>query len=43
MKPSRMVLYLVIALLAVMMAYTFLVREPHPDWPINLIHLLFRH
>lgn len=43
MKPSRMVLYFVIALLAVMIAYMALVREPHPDWPINLIHLLFRH
>ncbi len=43
MKPSRMALYFVIALLVVIIAYVVLVKEPPPDWPINLIHLLFRH
>ncbi|WP_302054682.1 hypothetical protein [Geobacter sulfurreducens] len=43
MKPSRMALYIAIALLAALVAYAFLVKEPHPDWPINIIHMLFRH
>ncbi len=43
MKPSRMALYFVIALIAVVIAYYLLAKEPHPDWPINLIHLLVRH
>lgn len=43
MNPSRMAFYILIALIAVIIAYTFLVKEPPPGWPINLIHLLFRH
>lgn len=43
MNTSRMVLYLVLALIAALIAYYLLVKEPHPDWPINLIHLLTRH
>jgi len=43
MKPSRMALYIVIALIATVIAYYFLVQEPHPDWPINLIYLLTRY
>ena len=43
MKPSRMALYMVIALIAVMISYYVLAKEPHPDWPINLIHLLTAH
>lgn len=43
MKPSRMALYIVIALIATMVAYSVLVREPRPDRPINLIHLLAEH
>jgi hypothetical protein len=42
-KISRLTLYIVIALTAVVIAYYILVREPLPDWPINLIHLLTRH
>lgn len=43
MKPARIALYVLIALLAVMAALYVLTREPHPNWPINLIHLLFKH
>lgn len=43
MKPTRMALYLFIALIAMVVAYCLLAREPHPDWPINLIHLLVKH
>lgn len=43
MKPVRIALYVVIALLATMTALYVLAREPHPDWPINLIYLLIRH
>ena len=43
MKPSRMALYIVIALIVAAIAYTVLVKEPHPDWPINLFHLLAEH
>ena len=43
MKPSRIALYTVIALTAAAIAYVVLAREPHPDWPINLIHLLGQH
>lgn len=43
MKPFRMALYAVIALIVLVIAYYLLAREPHPEWPINLIHLLFKH
>jgi len=43
MKPSKMTLYILIALIAVIIAYSVLVKEPPPGWPINLIHLLSRH
>lgn len=43
MKTSRMTLYLFIALIAVIISYYVLANEPHPDWPINLIHLITRH
>lgn len=43
MKPSRMALYIVIALIAVMIAYSVLVKDPPPGWPINLIYLLFKY
>ncbi len=43
MKPVRIALYVFIALLAVMAALYVLTREPHPNWPINLIYLLLRH
>ena len=42
-KPSRLTLYLLIALAAAVLAYCILVAEPPPGWPINLIHLLARH
>lgn len=43
MNRSRIAIYTLVALLALILAYLFLVREPYPDWPMNLIHLLFRH
>ena len=43
MKPSRMAVYMAIALIAVVIAYCVLVQEPPLGWPINLIHLLARH
>ncbi len=43
MKTSRMTLYMLIALIAVIVFYYVLANEPHPEWPINLIHLLARH
>lgn len=43
MKPSRITLYTVISLIAVIISYAILVREPPPDWPTNLVHLLARH
>ena len=43
MKPSRIALYVIISLLAVMIAFSIQVKKgPPPGWPINLIHLLFR-
>ncbi len=42
MKPSRLIVYMVIALAAALAAFFFLVKEPL-DGPINLIHLLFGH
>lgn len=43
MKPSRIALYTLIALTAAVIAWYFLAKEPPPEWPINLIHLLTRH
>lgn len=43
MKPSRIALYVIIALIVAGIAYAVLVKEPPLDWPTNLIHLLFRH
>lgn len=43
MTSSRLALYTFIALISVVIAYYILVQEPHPDWPINLVHLLARH
>ncbi|ADI85444.1 hypothetical protein [Geobacter sulfurreducens] len=43
MKTARIALYVLIALIAIMAALYVLTLEPHPDWPINLIHLLFKH
>jgi len=42
-KALRLAFYVVIALVAIVLALYVLAREPHPDWPINLIHLLFKH
>lgn len=43
MKPSRLAFYIALALLSLAVAFFLLVKEPPPDWPINLIHLLFKH
>jgi hypothetical protein len=43
MPRSRIVLYFFIAAAVSLIAYYNLANEPHPDWPINLIHLLARH
>ena len=43
MERSRIVFYTVIALIVVLIAYQVLVKEPAPEWPTNLIHLLVRH
>lgn len=43
MKPSRVAVYLFIALVVVLVTYYVLVQEPLPDHPVNLIHLLFKH
>lgn len=43
MSRSRITLYLFIALICIVIAYYSLADEPHPEWPINLIHLVFRH
>jgi len=43
MKPARMALYLIIALIAAAIAYYILAKAPPPGWPINLIHLLASH
>jgi hypothetical protein len=43
MKPARIALYILIAAVAVVFFYYFLSKEPLPDWPINLIHLLAKH
>lgn len=43
MKPFRLAFYIALALLAIAAAFFILAKEPPPGWPINLIHLLFRH
>lgn len=43
MSRSRITLYVLIMLLCLVIAYYNLADEPHPEWPINVIHLLFRH
>ncbi|MHB1014463.1 MAG: hypothetical protein ACYC2W_04175 [Desulfurivibrionaceae bacterium] len=43
MKPSRLAFYIALALLSLAVAFSLLAKEPPPDWPINLIHLLFKH
>jgi len=40
MPTSRLILYWIIALLAIATALYLLAQPPPPDWPINLIHLL---
>ncbi|BDV42895.1 hypothetical protein GURASL_18180 [Geotalea uraniireducens] len=40
MKRSRMALYWIIALLAIILALYYLSREPPPEGIINLIYLL---
>lgn len=40
MKPFRIALYTLIALIATAIAWYVLAKEPPPGWPINLIHLL---
>lgn len=43
MKPSRLAFYIALALLAIAAAFYALAKEPAPEWPINLLHLLFKH
>ena len=43
MKTSRMIIYWTIAILTIFTALYFLAKEPSPDWPINLIHLLTKY
>ena len=43
MKPFRLAVYVFIAVVAVLILYAILVKEPLPEWPINLIHLLSKH
>ncbi|AJY68880.1 hypothetical protein RW64_04320 [Geobacter sulfurreducens] len=43
METSRLLLYSVIALIALLAFYFILVAEPSYDFPTNIIHLLFRH
>jgi hypothetical protein len=38
-----MAIYLLSAVLAALILFIYLAKEPLPDWPINLIHLLTRH
>jgi len=42
-KKSKLLLYTLIALVAAILAYVVLVKEPSDYWPQNLIHLLVRH
>jgi len=41
-KPSRMAIYSIIALLAAGTAFWLLAQKPSPGWPINLIYLLLK-
>jgi hypothetical protein len=43
MKPSRMTVYIIIALLVAGLAFYYLTQEPPLGSPINLIYMLFRH
>lgn len=43
METSRLCFYFVIALVVMTLFFFLLVKEPLPDSPINLIHLLCRH
>jgi hypothetical protein len=43
MKPSRLAFYIALAVSAIAVAFSLLAKEPSPDWPVNLIHLLFKH
>jgi len=43
MKTSRLIIYTIVALAALVIAYLYLAADPPPGWPINLIHLLTRH
>jgi hypothetical protein len=38
-----MAVYIFIAAVSVLVLYYVLAKEPLPDWPINLVHLLSRH
>jgi len=43
MESSRLFFYMGIALIISAIAFYILFEEPSSDYPINLIHLLFRH
>ena len=43
METSRLWFYFVLAMVTTGIFYCILVKEPFPDGPINLIHLLAKH
>jgi len=43
LSRSKIALYFLVALVSSAVAYCYLVDEPHPEWPVNLIHLISRH
>jgi len=43
METSRLTMYCIIAIIAILISLFFLTKEPELDEPINLIHLLVRH
>lgn len=43
MRASRLAFYSILALITLVAVLYFLAREPESGWPINLIHLLFKH
>lgn len=43
METSRLCFYFVIALVVMTIFFFLLVKEPLPDSPLNLVHLLCRH
>ncbi|WP_281282950.1 hypothetical protein [Geomonas ferrireducens] len=43
MSRLRITIYCIIAVAALFVGYLILAPEPHPDWPINLVHFLFKH